>query len=76
MSQCERVLERLKKGPLTSMQAEIELGVMRCASRINDLRNQGHDIHTEIATVINRFGDECRIGIYRLVGKEKRPRCD
>ena len=69
MSQCERIYAALQRGPLTAMQAEIDLGVCRLAARINDLRMQGHDIHTEMATVINRFGEECRIGIYRLVKK-------
>lgn len=73
MSQCERVLSRLRRGPLTSMQAEVELGVGRCAARVKDLREQGHDIHTEMATVINRFGEECRIGIYRLVNGKVTP---
>lgn len=69
MSQCERLLERLAKGPLTATQALDDLGVGRCAARVKDLRERGHDIHTEIATVVNRFGEECRIGIYRMQRK-------
>lgn len=48
-SQNERVLARLKRGPLTPRAAFLELGVMRLAARIYDLRLAGHDICATIS---------------------------
>ena len=66
MSQTNRLLNRLKRGPITALEALTELGVGRCAARIMELREAGHDIHTEIVTIYNRYGEECRIGRYKL----------
>lgn len=69
MSQAQRVLDRLKSGPLTATEALHELSCGRLAARVKDLREQGIDITTTIKTVVNRHGEECRIGVYRLVRK-------
>ena len=66
MCQTERILKRLTRGPLTASQAMNELGVGRLGARVLELRRAGYDIHTERLTVINRFGEECQIGRYRL----------
>ena len=43
------ILSHLKRGRgLTSLQAIDMFGCMRLASRIDELRNQGHQIHTEM----------------------------
>ena len=42
-TQTDRVLERLKKAPLTQLEALTELGVMRLGARILELREAGHD---------------------------------
>ncbi|MBS1169534.1 MAG: Bcep22 gp24 [Burkholderiaceae bacterium] len=67
MSQCQRVLDRLRKAPLTQLEAISEIGVARLGARVLELRQQGHSISTEMMTVKNRFGDESRVGRYRLV---------
>ena len=64
--QCERILARLKSGPLTQIEALGELGVLRLASRINDLKNAGHCIHKQMIEVTNRFGEKCRVAQYEL----------
>jgi len=47
MSQCSDILDHLKTvGPLTAMDALQLFGCFRLASRINDLRQAGHDIET------------------------------
>ena len=46
MSQNEQVLKRLKRGPLTPLQAWAELGVYRLSARIYELREQGENIMT------------------------------
>lgn len=67
MTQTVRVLGRLRRGTLTAKQAQDELAVGRLGARVLDLRQCGHDIHTETVVVLNRFGEECRIGQYRLI---------
>lgn len=42
ITQCERILRHMKDfGSITSLEAVNEYGIMRLASRINDLRAQG-----------------------------------
>jgi len=49
MSQCEQILEYLKKGnTITPLEALDRFGCFRLASRINDLKNQGHCIGMEM----------------------------
>lgn len=67
MSQLDRVLKRLKKGPLTQKQASDELGVSRLGARVYDLKERGHKIYSEIIETTNRFGDVCHVARYRLI---------
>ena len=70
-TQAERVLEYIKEfGSITQLEALRDLGVMRLASRITDLKNMGYSIESEIVTVKNRYGEKCHIKSYRL-GKEQ-----
>ena len=46
-TQCEKVLSRLKKGPITQAIA-YRMGIYRLASRVYDLKKQGYDIETTI----------------------------
>ena len=46
--------------------AREKYGVRRLASRINDLRNQGHDIKTITKKSIKRFGKKCSFAEYKL----------
>ena len=67
MSQSKQILKHLKTGRNISALGAIGLyGVFRLASRINDLRNEGHKIKTINATDINGK----RYALYRLVGEE------
>lgn len=54
-------------GGITQLEALRDLGVMRLASRISDLRKQGYMIQADTETVVNRFEESCRIKRYRLV---------
>jgi len=47
MSQNEQVLQALQQGPVTAMDA-IKFGCFRLAARVKNLREQGHNIHTEL----------------------------
>jgi hypothetical protein len=66
-TQNERILEYMEKfGSITQLQALSDLGVMRLASRISDLRRLGYPIVSEIETVTNRFGEKVHIKRYRM----------
>lgn len=67
MTQCEKVLRHLKDyGSLTSLEAVNEYGIMRLASRINDLKHMGVDIISEMVTGKNRYEETVRYSVYRL----------
>lgn len=66
-TQAQRVLEYIKTfGSITQLEALKDLGVMRLASRISDLKKQGYPITSEFDTVMNRFGEPCQIKRYNL----------
>jgi hypothetical protein len=45
MTQADRILKHLKRGkPITPIQALSKYGVLRRASRIHELKRDGHDI--------------------------------
>lgn len=67
VTQNQRVLDYMQEfNGITQLEALRDLGVMRLASRISDLRRKGHPIVSEVVTVKNRFEEECRIKRYRL----------
>lgn len=67
--QTERVLEYMEKhGGITQLEALSEISVMRLASRISDLRKLGFPIKSEMVTVRNRYGENCRVKKYSLSG--------
>lgn len=70
-AQNKQLLKRLRKGTITQGQALKELAIARLASRINDLRNEGHNIITQMIATKNRNGDPVRIGRYTLVKEKK-----
>lgn len=67
ITQCERILRHMKDyGSITSMEAVTEYGIMRLASRINDLRSEGIAIVSEMKTGKNRYGETTHFAVYRL----------
>lgn len=67
-TQAERVLAYIREfGSITQLEALKDLGVMRLASRISDLKKQGYAIKGEIITVKNRYQEDCYIKRYSLV---------
>jgi len=50
-SQTQWVLQRLKLGPLTALEALDGFGCFRLAARIQDLRDAGHTIETTFRTL-------------------------
>lgn len=66
-TQAERVLAYIEEfGSITQYEALKDLGVMRLASRISDLKKQGVPIRGEIISVKNRFNEDCYIKRYSL----------
>jgi len=74
MGQKERVLERLERGSLTSIEAIDELGVARLADVIMRLKRDGHNITTENVSGQNRFGEPTKYGRYHLHKYSVKPR--
>ena len=66
-SQNQRIIDYMSEfGGITQLDALRDLGVMRLASRISDLRRLGYDIECHSVHVRNRFGEKCRIARYSL----------
>ena len=71
-TQCERILDYMyAHGGITQFDALNELGVMRLASRISELRRNGFDISSKMVKVNNRYGETCRVKRYSFTGNEK-----
>lgn len=70
-SQNDRIIDYIHRfGSITQLEALQDLGVMRLASRISDLRRLGYPIMSETAVVKNRFGEDCHIKRYRIGSNE------
>ena len=66
-TQCDRVLGYMEDfGSITQFEALQDLGVMRLASRISDLRRGGYPITSTVEAVKNRYGETCYVKRYSL----------
>ena len=66
-TQCDKVLQYMRDfGSITQLQALQDIGCMRLASRISDLRGQGYAIGRRIKTSKNRYGDSVSFAEYYL----------
>lgn len=67
MTQCEIIMRHLNDyGTITSLEAVLDYGIMRLASRVNDLKNAGVPIVGETVTSKNRYGETTHYSRYRL----------
>lgn len=72
-TQAQRVLDYIDEfGSITQIEALNDLGVMRLASRISDLKKQGYPITSTVEAVNNRYGEKCHIKRYSLQGGDAR----
>lgn len=70
-TQARRILLYMEKhGSITQFEAIAELGVLRLASRISELRKKGYPIEGKLVTVVNRYGEPCRVKRYWMGGVE------
>lgn len=68
ITQRERIVQYCNDfGSITNLQAFQDLGITRLASRINDLKNQGHIIKSEFVTGKNRYGENVSYKKYEIV---------
>ena len=70
-TQCCKVLEYMRRfGSITQLEALQDIGCMRLASRISDLRAQGYPIGRRMKTSKNRYGDEVHFAEYYLTEED------
>lgn len=66
-TQAQRVLDYIDDfGSITQFEAIRDLGVMRLASRVSDLKKMGYPIKGEMVAVKNRYEETCYIKRYSL----------
>lgn len=69
--QTERIREYIEEfGSINPLQALSDLGVMRLAARISDLREEGVPIEATLVTGKNRYGETVRYSEYTIKGVE------
>ena len=70
-TQCDKVLEYMRRyGSITQLEALRDIGCMRLASRISDLRYQGYAIGRRMKTSKNRDGEDVYFAEYYLIEED------
>lgn len=70
-SQCKQILQYMQDfGSITPLEAMTDLGVMRLAARIADLKKAGYRISRKTETAKNRYDKTVRFARYRLEVEE------
>lgn len=70
-TQNERILNYIDEfGSITQIEALRDIGVMRLASRISDLKRKGYNVISKKETIKNRYGEVTHIKRYSL-GEEQ-----
>lgn len=65
MTQIDRIARHIEDyGRITSLEAVNEYGIMRLASRVNDMRRLGYPIVSSTETGKNRYGEPTRYSRY------------
>ena len=66
-TQNQRILDYINEfGSITQLEALKDLGIMRLASRISDLKRLGYPIVSKTEKVKNRWQEPCHIKRYSL----------
>lgn len=67
-TQVTRVINYLHDfGSITQLQALTDLGIMRLASRMSELKKQGIPFEREMVSTKNRYGEKVSFARYKLV---------
>lgn len=71
MTQCDRIIQYMKDfGSISAVEAMEDLGIMRLASRIADLKKMGVEITARTVKGMNRFGETVHFTRYWMGGQE------
>lgn len=66
-TQNQRIIDYINRhGSITPLEAMQDIGCMRLAARIADLKELGYPIVSETVIVKNRYGEKCHVKKYRL----------
>lgn len=66
-NQKKKIIDYLKKKKsITPQDAFFDLGIMRLAARMSDLKKDGYNIQMEMETGKNKYGEPVRYARYRL----------
>jgi len=67
LSQKDKVLRHLQQvGSITPLDAFNDYAIMRLTSRICELKDEGHNIKSELISSQNRFGEKVSFSKYTL----------
>ncbi len=70
-TQADRIIQYMQDfGSITQMQALQDLGCLRLASRISELRKNGYAINRRMIKEKNRYGESCSVAEYSLAVEE------
>ena len=70
-TQCVKVLQYMRQfGSINQLEALQDIGCMRLASRISDLRGQGYSIGRRMKSSKNRYGDDVCFAEYYLIEED------
>ena len=65
--QSERIIEYMREfGSITQLQELADIGCLRLASRISELKGYGYKINRRMIKVKNRYGEPCTVAEYSL----------
>lgn len=68
-TQNERIIAYINRfGSITQLEALRDLGVMRLASRMSDLKSRGYPVVSKREMVLNRYGEKSPIARYSFEG--------
>lgn len=66
-TQCDRVIQYIKDfGSISTLEAMADLGILRLASRIFDLKEKGYEFEKTRVYTKNRYGEKTHYDEYRL----------
>lgn len=66
-TQCDRILKYIDDfGSITQLQAIADLGCMRLASRVSDLKKRGYPIRRRMVTGKNRYQEKTNYAEYYM----------
>lgn len=66
-AQREKILDWMRKRPITALAGFDSLGIVNLSGRIAELRQAGYQIENEWAEANNRFGEPTRFVRYHLI---------